>query len=54
MLMSDGTVVKVDQEPRRQWKDECSRAKLILLQMKRIVLLYELLRFDEMRVARQR
>ena len=52
MLMSDGTVVKVDLEPRRQRKDERSRAKLILLRMKRIVLLYELLRLDEMRLAR--
>ena len=39
MLMSDGTVVNVEQEPRRQRRDECNRAKLILLWIKSIVLL---------------
>ena len=32
MLMSDGTVVNVEREPQRQRRDECSRAKLILLE----------------------
>ena len=29
MLMSDGTVVNVEREPLKQWRDKRNRAKLI-------------------------